>query len=72
MTLKYNEKGEDVLKAILQIDPNAYVYFVTGNEGVDDVMVKQLGAKGVILKPALIEDMLDIIKTADKERTSRA
>lgn len=56
--------GISVLKKIKEINPEAIVYFVTGDENA--VLQKEgesLGAKGYILKPINIKNILNIIDT---------
>ena len=51
--------GHQLLRAILQIDPNAYVVMASGNSARDDVMgAIHTGAKGFISKPFSREKLI--------------
>ena len=58
MNLKGITDGGVVLKQLLEIDPKACVYIMTGNATIDEDAARKMGAKGFISKPAKIEDMI--------------
>ncbi len=57
--------GIDAAKEILSLDKNARVLICSGSSYDDDVaFVTQMGAKGVILKPFIAKEVLEVIKKA--------
>lgn len=60
--------GLETLKLLLNQNPNALVYLLTGRaklkEGVEAI---KLGAKDVIEKPAELEELIKLIKDAENE-----
>jgi CheY-like chemotaxis protein len=67
-----NWVSEDVaIKKLLEIDPGAWVYILTDSSDVDESAAREMGAKGLIHKPATEGDIIEKIKHAAKERISR-
>ncbi len=63
------ENGLDALGKILSIDANAKVLICSGADFDENVEVAlKLGAKGVILKPFIRVEMVEIIRKAQADR----
>ena len=55
--------GEDVLGYLKEIDPNANVYFITGQEDIiSTTKAIDMGAKGYLAKPIYVEEILNLLK----------
>jgi len=58
--------GDDVFKYIKEIDRDAKVFFVTGCDNIfsaEDAI--KMGAKGFLVKPVFIEDVMKLLNTLE-------